>query len=148
MRRYWTSGRTLTEHHAAPLRPLQGWDVRLIGLSPPRDVLRRAVERRTEEMLAGGLLQEVRDLRARHGADLRPLQAIGYRQAAAVIDGRLDPAQARRDIVKDTMRYAKRQMTWFRREKDVYWLRGFGNDPEVSAMALTYLEPHVRSSIP
>jgi tRNA dimethylallyltransferase len=118
---YWTSGRTLSEHQRAPLRPLTGYDVRIAGLAPPREALLRAVERRTDEMLAGGLLDETRALLARYGAGLRPLDAIGYRQAVAVLQGRTDVAQARRDMVKATMRYAKRQMTWFRHQATVEW---------------------------
>jgi tRNA dimethylallyltransferase len=118
---YWTSGRTISEHQAAPLQPLQGYDVRLIGLSPPRDALLQAVERRVDQMLASGLLDEVRALLSRHPEGLRPLQAIGYRQAVAVVHGEMDLAQAQRDMVKDTMRYAKRQMTWFRHQATVDW---------------------------
>ena len=72
-------------------------------------------------MLAGGLLDEARALLARYGPDLRPLQAIGYKQAVALLLGHLDPAQARHDMVKATMRYAKRQMTWFRHQAKVDW---------------------------
>jgi tRNA dimethylallyltransferase len=118
---YWSSGRSMTEHQRQPPRPLEGYDLRLLGLAPPRDVLRRAVERRTEEMLARGLVEEVRGLLQRHPPDLRPLQAIGYRQAVAVVHGEMDLAQAQRDMVRDTMRYAKRQMTWFRHQAPVQW---------------------------
>jgi tRNA dimethylallyltransferase len=79
------------------------------------------VERRTAAMFAAGLLDEVRGLLSRYPADLRPLQAIGYRQAVAVVQGRLAAADASRDMVKDTMRYAKRQRTWFRHQEDVSW---------------------------
>jgi tRNA dimethylallyltransferase len=72
-------------------------------------------------MLAGGLLEETRRLVERHGPDVRPLRAIGYRQAAAVVSGALGVDDARRDIVKETMRYAKRQMTWFRHQERVAW---------------------------
>ena len=133
---YLASGRTITEHQQAPLEPLRGWEVRLIGLSPPRQALLRAVERRTDEMLSRGLLDEVRALLARYGAGLRPLQAIGYRQAVAVIEGRLDLAQARRDIVKDTMRYAKRQMTWFRHQAAVDW---FADADAACAAAVSWI---------
>jgi tRNA dimethylallyltransferase len=95
----------------------------VVGLAPPRDVLRAAVEERTRAMLARGLVDEVRALVARHGADLRPLRAIGYRQAVAVVRGAQTVDQAQRDIVKETMRYAKRQMTWFRHQEDVRWFR-------------------------
>ena len=118
---YWTSGRTITEQQRAPLQPLEGYEVLLVGLAPARDALLRAVERRTDEMLARGLLDEVRGLLARYSADLRPLRAIGYRQAVAVVQGRMDLAQAGRDMVRDTMRYAKRQMTWFRHQAKVEW---------------------------
>ena len=79
------------------------------------------VEARTEAMLAGGLIEETRALVARYGDGLRPLRAIGYRQAVAVVRGELDPAAARRDIVTGTMQYAKRQRTWFRHQADVSW---------------------------
>jgi tRNA dimethylallyltransferase len=94
----------------------------VIGLDPPREELRVAVERRTRDMLEAGLLEEVRLILARYGgADLRPLRAIGYRQAVAVVRGTQAVADAQRDIVKETMRYAKRQMTWFRHQEDVRW---------------------------
>jgi tRNA dimethylallyltransferase len=118
---YWTSGRSLTEHQQAPAEPLAGYRVLTVGLAPPRDALRRAVEERTEAMFARGLLEEVRALVARHGPDLRPLRAIGYRQALAHLQGTLDEARARHDMVADTMRYAKRQMTWFRHQAQARW---------------------------
>ena len=118
---YWASGRTISEHQQAPLEPLRGYRLLTIGLAPPREELRRAVEARTDAMLAGGLLDEVRGLLSRYGATLRPLQAIGYRQAAALVQGSMDAAQARRDMVADTMRYAKRQMTWFRHQAEARW---------------------------
>ena len=73
--------------------------------------------------MEAGLVDEVRALVARYGdADLRPLRAIGYRQALAVVRGAQPADQAQRDIVKETMRYAKRQMTWFSREPEVRWI--------------------------
>jgi tRNA dimethylallyltransferase len=67
-------------------------------------------------------LEEVRGLLARgYDSDLRPLRSIGYRQAVAVVQGDLDADAARRDIVTETMRYAKRQMTWFRHQTQVVW---------------------------
>ena len=72
--------------------------------------------------IAERLLDEVRGLLARgYGPELRPLRAIGYRQAVEVIEGRTSAAEAVRDIVTETMRYAKRQMTWFRHQVDAVW---------------------------
>jgi tRNA dimethylallyltransferase len=115
------TGRPLTEAHRAGSHALSGFEVRLLGLNPPREVLRAAVERRTDAMLAGGLIEETRAVLARHPEGVRALGAIGYRQAVAVLRGELEVAAARRDIVKETMRYAKRQMTWFRHQARVEW---------------------------
>lgn len=118
---YRASGRPLSAHHRgdAPLGDDDRWLV--VGLAPPRDVLRAAVEARTRAMFAAGLLEEVRALLERFPPDLRPLRAIGYRQAAAVVRGERTVEDGQRDIVKETMRYAKRQMTWFRHQEDVLW---------------------------
>ena len=115
------TGQALSQHHRAGAEALAGFDVRIVGLNPPRAALRQAVEQRTGEMIAGGLVEETRGLLDRYPADLPPLRAIGYRQAAAVVRGELQVDAARRDIVKDTMRYAKRQMTWFRHQARVTW---------------------------
>jgi tRNA dimethylallyltransferase len=136
---YSATGRPLSQHHQAGTERLAGYDVRLVGLSPPREALRAAVERRTDDMLARGLLDEVRGLLARYPARLRPLQAIGYRQAVAVVQGAQEIDQARRDIVTETMRYAKRQMTWFRHQARVRWC---ATADEAYALASSWMAGH------
>jgi tRNA dimethylallyltransferase len=134
---YRASGRTLSAHHRedAPAPDGRRWLV--VGLDPPREALRAAVEARTRRMLEAGLLDEVRALVARYGgADLRPLRAIGYRQAVAVVRGTQTVDDAQRDIVKETMRYAKRQMTWFRHQEDVRW---FAEAADAQAAILDWL---------
>lgn len=117
---YRATGRPIGEHHRAGSGALAGFAARVIVLDPGRDALRAAVEARTGAMLEGGLLEETRALLERYpGA--RPLDAIGYRQAAAVVRGASDVAKARRDIVVETMRYAKRQRTWFRHQQEADW---------------------------
>jgi tRNA dimethylallyltransferase len=127
-----TTGRSLTAHHRrmAPAEDGRRWLV--VGLAPPRDALRAAVEARTRAMIAGGLLEEVRGLLARYPAHLRPLRAIGYRQAVAIVRGERTVDEGLRDIVKETMRYAKRQLTWFRHQEDVRWF----SDPSAAAAAV------------
>jgi tRNA dimethylallyltransferase len=116
------TGRPLTAHHREGAEPLSGFEVHVIGIAPPREALRAAVERRTDEMFARGLLAEVRRLlSAGYAEDLRPLRAIGYRQAVDVIAGRVTEDEARRDIVVSTMQYAKRQLTWFRHQTQASW---------------------------
>ena len=131
------SGRTLTAHHRdeVPMGDGRRWLV--LGLDPPREALRAAVEERTRAMFDRGLLDEVRRVRARYGgSDLRPLRAIGYRQAAAVVRGEATVDAAQRDMVKETMRYAKRQLTWFRHQEDVCW---FARAADAQAFAREWL---------
>jgi tRNA dimethylallyltransferase len=119
----WSTGRPISSHHQAPLRGLSGLDVLAVGLRPDRTALREAVVARSRAMLAGGLLEETRHLLARGLApDAGPLKAIGYRQAVALLAGRISEEAAMSSLVTDTMRYAKRQMTWFRREPIVRWV--------------------------
>lgn len=119
---YRATGRPLSEHHRAPGPSLGGFAVLLLGIAPERAALRRAVEGRTREMFERGLLEEVRGLLARgFSPELRPLQAIGYRQAVAALRGEMSAEQAERDIVSATLRFAKRQMTWFRHQARVAW---------------------------
>jgi len=135
---YRTTRRTISDHHRTPPQPLEGFGVLTLGLSPERGELRHAVERRTRGMFEQGLLDEVRGLLGRgYGPELRPLRAIGYRQALEVLAGARSAPQAERDIVTETMRYAKRQWTWFRHQASVVWCRDAG---EGHARALNWLE--------
>jgi tRNA dimethylallyltransferase len=118
------TGRPLSEHHRQEGEPLRGYRTLVLGLEPDRAWLRGVVERRTRRMLEAGLLDEVRGLLARgYGPDLRPLQAIGYREAVAVVQGQMSREEAETAIVGATMRFAKRQMTWFRHQAEVAWYR-------------------------
>jgi tRNA dimethylallyltransferase len=118
-----STGRPISAHHADDTSPLPGFEVMVLGLAPERALLRTRIEARTTEMFERGLLEEVRGLLSRgYGPALRPLQAIGYRQAVAVLRGVTDEGSARRDMVTATMRYAKRQMTWFRHQSPAVWV--------------------------
>ena len=125
--------RTLSSHHLGGAEPLSGFDVRVFGIAIERAALRGRVEERTKQMFAAGLVDEAARLLARpEGPSLRPLKAIGYRQAVRVVRGEMGPEEALRDMVIDTMRYAKRQMTWFRHQSPgVRWCEG----PELALAA-------------
>jgi len=114
------TGRPIGEHHRHGAGALAGFEWRVFVLDPGREALRPAVFRRTAGMMEAGLVEETRRL-----LDLYPgarsLNAIGYRQAAAVVRGELPVAHAQRDIVTSTMRYAKRQRTWFRHQETATW---------------------------
>lgn len=125
------TGRPLSRHHGetAP-DPLTGFRVRVVVLDPGPVALRAAVEARTRQMFAAGLLGEVRGLlEGGLSPEARPLKAIGYRQAVAVIRGELGREQAEAGVVTATMQYAKRQRTWFRHQVEALWC----TDPAAAA---------------
>jgi tRNA dimethylallyltransferase len=103
-----------------PPDPLTGYQVRKIGIFPPRAELYERLDRRCERMFANGLLDEVRGLLARGVPETaKPFESLGYRQALAVVQGKMDLAAAIADTQQATRNYAKRQMTWFRAENDI-----------------------------
>lgn len=116
------SGRTASsvrEAHGFRDRPFK---VLHLSIDPGREVLAERIDRRAESMIKGGLLQEVRELRERgYTADLRPMQAIGYRHIQPVVDGSDTLANALEAIKIDTRRFARRQRTWIRAVPDVHW---------------------------
>jgi tRNA dimethylallyltransferase len=132
---YHTTGRAISAQQGEGAEPLRGFRLLVLGLDPGRARLRLAVEARTREMLERGLVDEARGLLARgFSRQLRPLQAIGYRQAAAAAAGEISLAEAERSIVTETLRFAKRQMTWFRHQQPQ--VRWFG-DAEAAREAIT-----------
>jgi tRNA dimethylallyltransferase len=134
---YHLTRRPLSAHHRAGRPALAGFTLCLVGLDLPRDELARRVASRTEALFQRGLLDEVRGLLAAGvPPEARPLRAIGYRQALAVAQGRLGLAEARRDIVQATLRYAKRQRTWFRHQAQVEW---FSDPAQAEAAARAFL---------
>ena len=135
---YFRTGRPISEEHRGGGAPLAGFRPFLVGLAPDRARLRDAVAARTRRMLADGLVDEVRGLLAAGvPADAWPLQAIGYRQAMAVVRGERTEAQAELEIVAATMRFAKRQMTWFRHQEP--GLRWFADAEDARAAVLEWM---------
>lgn len=92
------------------------------ALALERKVLRDRLDQRVDRMYQEGLVDEVRGLLSRHPPSVRAMGAIGYREALAVVQGELDPAEAIRETKRRTRAYSKRQMTWLRAERDVHWL--------------------------
>jgi tRNA dimethylallyltransferase len=129
--------RPLSELHRDGRTPLEGWRAVKIGLAPDREKLYRRVQERTEAMLAGGWLDEVKGLLTRGvPEDAKGFDFIGYRELRAVARGEAKLEEARAAIQQATRRYAKRQMTWFRRESGVMLLWGFGDEERVRKEAL------------
>ncbi|HWP86074.1 MAG TPA: tRNA (adenosine(37)-N6)-dimethylallyltransferase MiaA, partial [Terriglobia bacterium] len=119
---------------------LEGFQVLKIGLDPPRPALYERINARTQAMFERGLLEEVKGILARgYPPTVPPLGSHGYRQAVDFLQGRLSLEEAVYHAQTRTRQYAKRQMTWFRKEAGVEWFRGFGDQPEVERQVLEYL---------
>lgn len=126
----------LTEAWQAGRDPLTGHRILRIGLDPRRADLYERLNARAQEMFTSGLIDETRTLLARYGDANRAFESLGYRQARAVLRGEMSEADALSATAQGHRNYAKRQLTWFRREPDVHWLSGFGDDPAVAAEAI------------
>ncbi len=109
--------------------PLTGFRLLRIGLNPPRNALYDRLNQRCAAMFAAGLIEETRGLLERYGP-VKALDSLGYRQACGVLDGTLSEEAAIAAAQQGHRNYAKRQMTWFRREPEVHWMERFGDEAE------------------
>lgn len=133
------SRRPMTELWQEAREPLRGFRVLRIGLNPEREALYRRINRRAEKMFEQGLIAETEQLRKKYGDTAWPLTSLGYKQAMQLLRGEIDRDAALEAAQQAHRNYAKRQMTWFRREPDVSWLTGFGDDGEVQAQVLALI---------
>jgi tRNA dimethylallyltransferase len=116
---------------------LRGYRVLKLGLIPERDELYRRLDQRCASMFEGGLMEEVQHILSLGFApECKPFESHGYKQTLQMIRGELSPRDALFYAQRNTRHYAKRQITWFRRERDMQWLRGFGGDSHIRDRAL------------
>ena len=120
MSKQWQAGRD----------PLRGFRILRIGLDPPREALYERINHRVEAMFAAGLIEETRCLLQNYGSAARPLASIGYKQVVQLLKGELDRDSALASVKQAHRNYAKRQMTWFRREPNVRWIADFGDQSD------------------
>jgi tRNA dimethylallyltransferase len=126
MSEQWKSGRD----------SLRGFRILRMGLDPQRARLYERINARVQAMFDAGLVQETKQLLEKYGDAARPLSSIGYKQVVQLIKGELDLQDAIATVQQAHRNYAKRQMTWFRREPDVHWISGFGDQPDVQAQCV------------
>ncbi len=124
---YVTTRQPMTGLWQEGREPLGGFRIVRAGLNPDREALYQRVNLRAAEMFQRGLVGEARVLLERYGP-VRPLDSLGYRQAVQHLQGTLPLDGAITAAQQAHRNYAKRQMTWFRREPDVHWFAGFGSD--------------------
>ncbi|MDE3201147.1 MAG: tRNA (adenosine(37)-N6)-dimethylallyltransferase MiaA [Acidobacteriota bacterium] len=108
--------------------PLTGFRLLRVGLNPPREKLYERINARCAAMFAAGLVDESLGLLERYGR-VKALDSLGYRQALAVLMDTMGEVEALAAAQQGHRNYAKRQMTWFRREPDVHWFESFGDEP-------------------
>jgi len=116
---------------------LRGYRVLKLGLLPDRDELYGRLDRRCELIFESGLVEEVkRILGLGFSGKEKPFESHGYKQALQFLRGELNLREALFYAQRNTRNYAKRQLTWFRREPDLVWLKGFGDDPAIREAAV------------
>lgn len=122
---YYETGKTITAHNEETRRRPPRYDATWIGLRfRDREEMKRRISLRVDRMVEAGLLEEVRDL-LRRGLprDATSLQAIGYKEFLGVAEGRLTEAEAIEEVKLRSRQYAKRQLTWLRRNPDIHWIQ-------------------------
>jgi tRNA dimethylallyltransferase len=134
--------RTLTEAWQNGRDPLTGYRILRIGLDPPRAHLYERINLRAAAMFENGLVEETTQLVERYSYECRPLQSLGYAQAIAFLRNELTRDEAVAEAQQGHRNYAKRQLTWFRREPEVHWLQGCGDEPEIAKAAFTLVRKY------
>jgi len=137
---YFQTGERLSEQQPNRAEPPEFAErIRLLVLNPPREVLYQKINARTESHFAAGLVDEVKQLRAAGVDDsTNALGAHSYRRVCEYLRGDRTLESAIEQSKQDVRNYAKRQLTWFRREDVGLWLDGFGDDPAIIAKAISY----------
>ncbi|GIW47101.1 MAG: tRNA dimethylallyltransferase [Deltaproteobacteria bacterium] len=119
---YYLTGRRMSELQKEHGFRESEYHVLKIGLFENKEVLKDKINKRVEKMLKGGFVEEVRMLREMgFNRELKPMQSIGYKQINRYLDGEITLEEAVELIKRDTRRFAKRQMTWLRRDGDIEW---------------------------
>lgn len=130
----------VSEVHRVGRAPLVGWRALKIGLMAPREALYQRIHERADAMLAQGWMREVRGLMdSGLPENAKPFDFIGYRELREVLRGNKKLEEASAAIQLATRRYAKRQLTWFRKDPSIHWLTGFGDDSRIQDQAREWL---------
>ncbi|HSY33867.1 MAG TPA: tRNA (adenosine(37)-N6)-dimethylallyltransferase MiaA [Verrucomicrobiae bacterium] len=139
--------KTISEVHRAGRKPLEGWRTVKIGLMPSREMLHERIDARMKAMMERGWLDEVRGLlEAGITENAKIFDFIGYREMLAVSRGELTMEKARTAIQLATRQYAKRQMTWFRKDNSIRWFAGPGDDAAVQREIVEWVSEELGAS--
>ena len=137
---YLLTGRPMNWWHCQPRNGLEGFRWLKLGIHWPREELYRRIETRVEEMFQAGFVDEVRGLLERFPAKRDAFKAIGYRQIAGFLAGKISLDDAKEQTKIESRRYAKRQMTWFRGDPEIVWLDATEGEERLLAQAVERIE--------
>jgi len=145
-----SASKPITRQWEQPRDPLSGFRILSFGLNPPRAELYARIDRRAAHMFGppqqgGGLVEETAQIIARYGEECRPLTSLGYAQAVALLRGEITREQAIAQAQQGHRNYAKRQLTWFRKDPTLHWLPGFGSDKETIQQASALVAQHLKN---
>lgn len=136
---YLSTGTTMSWWQEQPRNAFAGYRWLKIGIDMPREELYARINRRVEEMFQSGFIEEVHELRRRYPTSIHAFKAIGYRQVVQYIDGAISLRQAIEETQLQSRHYAKRQMTWFRADRSIIWLKPDGIEQGSASLILDFL---------
>lgn len=120
---YHQNGTPISEHNEEQKQQTSPYNLAYFVLTAPREILYEWIDRRVDQMMEEGLLEEVKSLRERGcHRGMVSMQGLGYKEILAYLEGEYPLEEAVRILKRDTRHFAKRQLTWFRREQDVIWV--------------------------
>ncbi|WP_304343272.1 tRNA (adenosine(37)-N6)-dimethylallyltransferase MiaA [Chryseobacterium koreense] len=132
----WQTGKTYTENISSKIKK-RDFQVIRIGIEAPREIIYERINRRVDQMISDGLVKEAEELVP--FKNLVPLQTVGYTELFKYFDGEWDLEFAIEEIKKNSRRFAKRQLTWYRKEKNINWVN-FENSLQESLSLLSSLK--------
>ena len=120
---YHQNGSPISAHNEEQQERVSPYNLAYFVLNAPRELLYQRIDKRVDEMLENGLVQEVKTLKSMgYHRGMVSMQGLGYKEILAYLDGEISLEEAERILKRDTRHFAKRQLTWFRREKNTIWI--------------------------
>jgi tRNA dimethylallyltransferase len=127
-----------------PPQPFAGARAIKLGLNPARSILYARINQRAERMFGGGIQAETKRLLELYPANLKVFSSHGYKQACDILLRTVPLSAALSEAQQEQRNYAKRQMTWFRRDKEIHWLSGFGDDSSIQQQAIAIADSELK----
>jgi tRNA dimethylallyltransferase len=141
---YLISGRPMSVWQQEPRDTLRGFRWLQLGIAVPREELYGRINRRVEQMFSHGFIEEVNGLIQTYGRDCQAFKAIGYQQISRYLEGTISREQALEETQIESRHYAKRQMTWFRAQREIVWLDDRNDQEQLQQDAEEYIESFLK----